>query len=114
MMRPHQLLSSGGLIVLSLWCLIWEGYAAPLTPEGSWLILKSVPIVLPLLGILRNDLRTHQYTVLIVFPYFIEGVVRTYAETGIYRFMAAGEIILSLLVFTVLLNSVRTIRVQGQ
>ena len=111
-MRPHQILTSGGLIVLSLWCLIWEGYTAPLNPEGSWLILKSVPIVLPLLGILRNDLRTHQYTVLIVFPYFIEGVVRSYAEVGLFRMMAVGEIILSLLLFTFLLNSVRIMRTQ--
>ncbi|MDA0238105.1 MAG: DUF2069 domain-containing protein [Proteobacteria bacterium] len=113
MIRPHQILSSGGLIVLSLWCLIWEGYAAPLTPDGSWLILKSIPIVLPLLGILRNNLRTYQYTVLIVFPYFIEGVVRSYAEIGIFRFMAVGEITLSLLIFAILLNSVRIIRTQG-
>ncbi|MFL2666662.1 MAG: DUF2069 domain-containing protein [Burkholderiales bacterium] len=113
-MRTHQLFSSSGLIMLSLWCLAWEGYVAPLNPAGSWLILKSVPIILPLIGILRNTLGAYQYAVLLVFPYFIEGVVRSYAEFGSHQLMAVGELILSLLLFVFLLISVRSIRTQGQ
>jgi uncharacterized membrane protein len=113
-MRTHQLFSSGGIILLSLWCLVWEGYIAPLNPDGSWLILKSIPIILPLIGVLRNTLRAYQYAVLLVFPYFIEGVVRSYAEAGLYQLMAVGELVLSLLLFTFLLMSVRTIRTQHQ
>ncbi|MDC1311985.1 DUF2069 domain-containing protein [Burkholderiales bacterium] len=113
-MRTHQLFSICGLIVLSLWSLAWEGYIAPLNPEGSWLILKSVPIILPLIGILRNTLRAYQYAVLLVFPYFIEGVVRSYAEQGLYQLMAVGELGISLLLFVLLLISVRTIRTKGQ
>ena len=70
-MRTHQLFSSGGIILMSLWCLAWEGYIAPLNPDGSWLILKCIPIILPLTGMLRNTLRAYQYAVLLVFPYFI-------------------------------------------
>ncbi|MBT6529496.1 MAG: DUF2069 domain-containing protein [Betaproteobacteria bacterium] len=109
-MRLHQLFSSAGLIGLSLWCLAWEAHIAPLAPEGSWLILKSIPIVLPLLGFLRNNLRTYQYAVLVVIPYFIEGVVRAYAEAGIFRFMAIGEVVLSLMTFAAILFSVRIVR----
>lgn len=113
-MRTHQLFSSGGIILMSLWCLAWEGYIAPLNPDGSWLILKCIPIILPLTGMLRNTLRAYQYAVLLVFPYFIEGVVRCYAEAGLFQLMAFGELVLSLLLFTFLLMSVRTIRTQGQ
>lgn len=113
-MRTHQFFSSGGIILMSLWCLAWEGYIAPLNPDGSWLILKCIPIILPLTGMLRNILRAYQYAVLLVFPYFIEGVVRSYAEAGLFQLMAFGELILSLFLFTFLLLSVRTIRTQGQ
>ena len=113
-MRTHQLFSSAGIILMSLWCLAWEGYIAPLNPDGSWLILKSVPIILPLIGILRNNLRAYQYAVLLVFPYFIEGVVRAYADSGLHQLMAVGELVLSLLLFVLLLISVRSIRARGQ
>ncbi len=109
-MRLHQFFSSAGLIGLSLWCLAWEAHIAPLAPGGSWLILKSIPIVLPLLGVLRNNLQTYQYTVLLVIPYFIEGVVRAYAESDIFRFMAVGEVVFSLMTFTAILFSVRIVR----
>ena len=99
---------------MSLWCLAWEGYIAPLNPDGSWLILKCIPIILPLTGMLRNTLRAYQYAVLLVFPYFIEGVVRSYADSGLFQLMAFGELVLSLFLFTFLLMSVRTIRTQGQ
>jgi len=113
-MRTHQFFSSGGIILMSLWCLAWEGYIAPLNLDGSWLILKCIPILLPLTGMLRNTLRAYQYAVLLVFPYFIEGVVRSYAEAGLFQLMAFGELVLSLFLFTFLLLSVRTIRTQGQ
>jgi hypothetical protein len=41
-------------------------------------------------------------------------VVRSYAEAGLFQLMAFGELVLSLLLFTFLLMSVRTIRTQGQ
>ena len=113
-MRTHQFFSSGGIILMSLWCLAWEGYIAPLNPDGSWLILKCIPIILPLTGMLRNTLRAYQYAVLLVFPYFIEGVVRSYAEAGLFQLMAFGELVLSIFLFTFLLLSVRTMRTQGQ
>ena len=38
-----------GLILLGL---AWELYLAPLRPGGSWLVLKVVPLLLPLMGLL--------------------------------------------------------------
>jgi uncharacterized membrane protein len=48
--------------------------------------------------------------VLLVFPYFIEGTVRTYADTGVDYTMAVGELTLSLLTFVTLLYSVKKIK----
>ena len=39
-----------GLIALSV---AWEFSLAPLRPGGSWLALKVVPLLLPLIGILQ-------------------------------------------------------------
>ncbi|MBT4385968.1 MAG: DUF2069 domain-containing protein, partial [Betaproteobacteria bacterium] len=39
-----------------------------------------------------------------------EGVVRAYAEAGIFRFMAIGEVVLSLMTFAAILFSVRIVR----
>ena len=45
-----------GLIALSI---AWEVFLAPLRPGGSWLILKALPLLLPLFGILRGKRYTY-------------------------------------------------------
>ena len=42
-----------GLIVLGL---AWELWLAPLRPGGSWLVLKVLPLCVPLAGLLRHNL----------------------------------------------------------
>jgi uncharacterized membrane protein len=76
--------------------------------------IKSIPIILPLFGILRNKVKAYQYAVLLAFPYFIEGTVRTYADTGVDYTMAVGELTLSLLTFVTLLYSVKKIKKHHQ
>ena len=41
------------LIALILLGLAWELILAPLKPGGSWLVLKVMPLMAPLFGILR-------------------------------------------------------------
>jgi uncharacterized membrane protein len=43
-------------------CLAWELWLAPLRPGGSMLVLKALPLLFPLLGILRGKRYTHQWT----------------------------------------------------
>ena len=54
MIKTLRLGAGTSLIALILVCLAWEGWLAPLKPEGSMLILKALPLLLPLFGILKG------------------------------------------------------------
>src|SRR5437868_7022402 len=66
-----------GLIVLGL---AWELWLAPLRPGGSWLVLKVLPLCIPLAGLLRNRMYTYRWLSLMVWIYFTEGVVRAWSD----------------------------------
>ena len=99
MMRALQLTASASLIALILLCLAWEGWLAPLRPGGSLLILKAVPLLLPLFGILRGKRYTYQWSTMFILLWFTEGTVRAWADGGLSAWLAAGEIVLSLCFF---------------
>ena len=86
-----------GLIAL---CLAWETVLAPLRPGGSWLMLKAVPLLLPLFGILRGKRYTYQWASMFVLFYFTEGVVRAWSDRGLSSNLARAEVLLSLAFFT--------------
>jgi uncharacterized membrane protein len=99
MMARLQLAASASLIALILLCLAWEGWLAPLRPGGSLLILKAVPLLLPLFGILRGKRYTYQWSSMFILLWFTEGTVRAWADDGLSAWLAAGEIVLSLCFF---------------
>jgi len=84
------------LIVLGL---AWELWLAPLRPGGSWLALKVVPLCLPLAGILKNRMYTYRWLSLLLWLYFMEGVVRASSEGAPGAWLAGLEILISLLLF---------------
>jgi uncharacterized membrane protein len=92
-------MSCASLIVLIFFCLAWELWLAPARPGGSWLVLKVLPLLTPLFGILRRKIRTYQWSSMLILGYFVEGVVRGYAEIGLSALLARIEIALSLLFF---------------
>lgn len=102
------LLSTGSLVALALLCLAWELWLAPLRPGGSWLALKALPLLAPLPGILRRRIYTYQWSSMLILAYFIEGVVRGYAESGLSAQLARTEIALSLVFFGSVIAYVRT------
>ena len=55
---------------------LWEWLLAPLRPGGSWLVLKALPLLLPLAGVLRGDVKVMQWALLLVLAYIAEGGVR--------------------------------------
>ena len=85
-----------GLIVL---CVAWELVAAPLRTGGSWLVLKVVPLLFVLRGVLRADNYTLQWSTLLVWLYFTEGVVRTTSDDGLSAQLALAELTLSIAYF---------------
>ncbi|MBX9900111.1 MAG: DUF2069 domain-containing protein [Burkholderiaceae bacterium] len=86
-----------GLIVLSI---LWELVLSPLRPGGSWLVLKVIPLLIPLRGVLRHDNYTLQWSSMFILLYFTEGVVRAVSDkSGISSALAGIEICLSLIFF---------------
>ncbi len=93
-----------GLIVLALgWELLW----APLRPGGSWLALKALPLCIPLAGLLRNRMYTYRWVSLVVWLYFIEGVVRAWGDKAPGNYLAMVEIALCLLLFGAVVLHIR-------
>jgi uncharacterized membrane protein len=92
-------LTVAGLLALLALCLAWELWLAPLRPGGSWLVLKALPLLLPLRGLLHGRRYTHQWTTLLILAYLTEGLVRATTDGGPSRLLAAAEIGLSLAVF---------------
>jgi uncharacterized membrane protein len=99
LIRAAYLGASASLIALVLLCLAWELWLAPLRPGGSWLVLKVLPLLLPLRGILAGRRYTYQWASLFIWFYFTEGVVRAWSDTGTARQLAWLEILLSLAFF---------------
>ena len=90
----------GSLVTLIVWCVLWEMVLAPLHPGGSWLVLKALPLLLPLYGVWKRDIYTLQWTSMMILLYFTEGVVRAYSDLSApSRMMALGETLLVVVYF---------------
>ncbi len=94
-----QLGASICLIALILLCIAWESVLAPLKPNGSLLILKALPLLIPLFGILKGRRYTYQWAGMLILFYFTEGVVRAWSDTGLSSQLALMEVVLSLTFF---------------
>jgi uncharacterized membrane protein len=77
--------------------LLWELWLAP-TGRGT-LAIKVLPLVLCLVGLLRHRLYTFRWLSLLVWLYFLEGVLRGVTERGVSQLMALMELALSVLLF---------------
>ncbi|MFD2367325.1 DUF2069 domain-containing protein [Pseudoduganella sp. GCM10020061] len=89
------------MALLIAWLVAWETVVAPLRPGGSLLALKAVPLLLPLIGAIRRDIYTLQWSSMVILLYFAEGVVRAYSDTGpLSALMAWGEAVLVVVYFT--------------
>lgn len=99
MIRALYLGASVSLIALILLCVAWELWLAPLKPDGSMLVLKVLPLLLPLFGILRGKRYTYQWASMLILFYFTEGVVRAWSEHGLSAQLALLEVLLSLIFF---------------
>ena len=97
----------GSVLALIALSLAWELYLAPLRPGGSWLALKALPLCLPLAGLLKNRMYTYRWVSLVVWLYFIEGVVRGWGDKTPGNYLAMAEIALCLTLFVACTMHVR-------
>jgi len=93
--RTLSLIASTSLIALILLSLAWELWLAPLRPGGSWLVLKALPLLLPLMGILKGRRYTYQWASMFILLYFTEGVMRAWSDRQPSASLAVIEIVLS-------------------
>ena len=98
--RLSRALAVSSLIGLILLSLLWELWLAPLRPGGSWLVLKALPLCIPLAGLLKNRMYTYRWVSLVVWLYFTEGVVRAQGDRWPSNLYAGIEIVLCLILFT--------------
>ncbi len=89
----------GSVLALIALGLAWELWLAPLRPGGSLLALKVLPLCIPLAGLLRRRMYTYRWVSLLVWPYFIEGVVRATSDRGPSVPLALAEVVLTLVLF---------------
>ncbi len=98
-MRATRVVAVASLLGLIALGLAWELWLAPLRPGGSWLALKVLPLLLPLGGLLRLRMYTYRWTALLVWLYFVEGVVRASGDAPPGNQLAWAQIALCLLLF---------------
>ncbi len=93
--RALSIASLLGLIVLGL---AWELVLAP--TGNRTLVLKVVPLLFPLVGLLKHRMYTHRWVSLLVWIYFTEGVVRATTDPYPSWVLALVEVLLCLVLFT--------------
>jgi len=86
-------------LALLLLCVAWEMRLAPLRPGGSALVLKALPLLLPVRGLLRRSLYTMQWSAMLVLCYFAEGIVRGMTDRAPANLLGWLEATLALVYF---------------
>ncbi|PFH11454.1 putative membrane protein [Collimonas sp. PA-H2] len=71
------------LLALIALGLAWELALAPLRPGGSWMVLKVLPLLFPLRGVLKRDVYTMQWASMLILIYFTEGIVRATSDSNL-------------------------------
>jgi uncharacterized membrane protein len=87
------------LLALIFLCLAWELWLAPLRPGGSWMALKALPLLAPLLGVLNGRRYTYQWASMLILAYLAEGIMRAASESGLAGALALAEALLALAFF---------------
>jgi uncharacterized membrane protein len=72
--------------------------------------LKALPLGFCLPGILAGRRYTFQWSSLLILAYFAEGVTRAWSEAAVSRFLASGEIALSVAFFAAVVSYARLTR----
>ena len=97
--RGAALGAAAALIALIVLSVAWEWWLAPLRPGGTALVLKAVPLLLALPGVLRQRLYTLQWASMLILLYFAEGIVRGWSDRGLSAQLGWLETLLAVVFF---------------
>ncbi len=95
------------LCLLIALTLAWELWLAPARPGGSWLVLKALPLLAPLRGILHGRRYSYQWSAMLILAYMTEGIVRGWSDTGTSQVLAWFECALSITFFACAIGAAR-------
>ena len=101
-----RVLAAASLLALIALGLAWELWLAP--TGNRTLALKVLPLALALTGLLKLRMFTYRWLSLLVWVYFVEGVVRASSGGAAAVAPALAEIVLSLLLFAACVMHVHT------
>ena len=102
--------AAASLVALILLTLAWELWLAPVRPGGSFLALKAVILLAPLMGILKERLYTYQWSSMFILAFFIEGIMRSWGDRGLSQTLALWEVAISVVFFGCVLGFARTFK----
>lgn len=111
--QAAQRTAAAAWLALLLLTVLWEWQLAPLRPGGSWLVLKGLPLLLPLRGVLRGDVKPMQWATLLVLLYIAEGSVRVF-ESFPVRALAMLETAIGLIFFVAAIIYLRPFKQAAQ
>lgn len=109
----YVLIASAATLDLIIVCIAWEWFISPLRPDGSWLILKAVPLIVMLPGIWSAKVYTMQWGTMLILIYSTEALVRI-SESGWNFWMALIELFLSVIIFICLLLYLKPIKAEAK
>lgn len=87
------------LVALVFLGMAWELFLAPIRPGGTWWVLKVVPLMAALPGVLRERRYTVQWSTLIIWLYAAEGAARAYTDPGLGAALALAQFLLAVAYF---------------
>ncbi|MDQ7990362.1 MAG: DUF2069 domain-containing protein [Candidatus Dactylopiibacterium sp.] len=98
-LRLLRVCTCAALLALIALCLASELWLAPLRPGGSWLVLKVLPLLAALPGVLAPRRYTYQWLSLAIWLYVAWGAVNASSGTGAAVALGALEALLASALF---------------
>ena len=103
--RLTRNLALAATLALILLCLAWELWLAP-TGRGT-LAVKALPLLAAPVGLWRYRMYTYRWLALAIWLYVMEGLVRSTSEGGLGQWLALGEVLLGVVIFTACTAQIR-------
>jgi uncharacterized membrane protein len=105
--KTFHTMAIASIVALIALGVAWEMWLAPLRLGGSWLVLKVLPLLIPLRGIIKRDVYTLQWSSMLILLYFAEGIVRATTEAGLSAILGWVEVVLTIVFFVTALCYLR-------
>ena len=99
------------LIAIIVLGIVSEMWLVPLRPGGSWLVLKVVPLLFAVRGVIKRDNYTMQWSSMLILLYFTEGIVRATSDKLAFSAQLAWlQVILCVVFFSCVLYYLRPLK----